>query len=141
MRLDEAAQNERALKGAEYYLSQLALFNAHLPGFLEVEIDNKETAKAVADAGNELFETLKVKVACLRAVKEKGYSVQTVQRAKVNILLNKEEKKKGRERSQKQAKQHGDENINNDLFTALRNWRALKAEDQGVPVYVILWHR
>lgn len=138
MRLDEAAQNERALKGAEYYLSQLALFNAHLPGILEVEIDNKETAKAVVDAGSELAEALKVKVACLRAVKENGYSVQTVQRAKVNILINKEEKKKGRERSQKQAKQYGDDSANKDLFTALRNWRALKAKEQGVAVYIIL---
>ncbi len=138
MRLNEAQQNERARQGAEYYLTQLALFNAHLPGLLEVEIDNKETAKSVADVGNELAEALKVKVACLRSVKEKGYSVMAIQRAKVDILLNKEERKKGRERSQKQAKQHGDENINKDLFTALRNWRALKAEDQGVPVYVIL---
>ena len=138
MRLDEAAQNERALKGAEYYLSQLALFNAHLPGFLEVEIDNKETAKAVADSGSELAEALKVKVACLRAVKDKGYSVMAIQRAKVEILLNKEEKKKGRERSSKQAKLSGDGSANKDLFSALRNWRALKAKEQSVAVYIIL---
>ena len=135
MRLDEAAQNERARQGAEYYLSQLALFNAHLPSLLEVEIDNKETAKSVAEGGNELAEALKVKVACLRSVKEKGYSVQTVQKAKVEALINGEKKSS---KKSKEVKQSGSDDINNDLATLLRQWRAAKAKEEGVPAYTIL---
>ena len=135
MRLDEAAQNERALKGAEYYLSQLALFNAHLPALLEVEIDNKETGKAVAAAGSELAEALKIKVACLRAVKEKGYSVQTVQQAKVEALINEEKKSS---KKAKEAKQAGSDDISNDLATLLRQWRAAKAMEQILPPYLVL---
>lgn len=135
MRLDESAQNERARQGAEYYLSQLALFNAHLPSLLEVEIDNKETAKSVAEGGNELAEALKVKVACLRSVKEKGYSVQTVQKAKVEALINGEKKSS---KKSKEVKQSGSDDINNDLATLLRQWRAAKAKEEGVPAYTIL---
>ena len=135
MRLDEAAQNERARQGAEYYLSQLALFNAHLPSLLEVEIDNKETAKSVAEGGNELAEALKVKVACLRSVKEKGYSVQTVQKAKVEALINGEKKSS---KKSKEVKQSGSDDINNVLATLLRQWRAAKAKEEGVPAYTIL---
>jgi hypothetical protein len=135
MRLDEAAQNERARQGAEYYLSQLALFNAHLPSLLEVEIDNKETAKSVAEGGNELAEALKVKVACLRSVKEKGYSVQTVQKAKVEALINGEKKSS---KKSKEVKQSGSDDINNDFATLLRQWRAAKAKEEGVPAYTIL---
>ena len=85
-----------------------------------------------------------MKVACLEAVKKHGYSVQTVQRAKVDILLNRGEKtekakKKGRERSAaKPVKLAGGDNMNEDLLVALRNWRALKAEEMKLPVYIIM---
>ena len=135
MRLDETAQNERARQGAEYYLSQLALFNAHLPALLEVEIDNKETAKSVAEAGSELAEALKIKVTCLRTVKEKGYSVQAVQKAKVEALISGEKKSS---KKTKEAKQSGSDEANADLATLLRKWRAEKAKEEGIPAYNIL---
>jgi superfamily II DNA helicase RecQ len=135
MRLDEVAQNDRARKGAEYYLAQLALFNAQLPALLEVEIDNKETAKNVDEAGKELTEALKVKVACLHTVKEKGYSVQAVQKAKVEAMMSDEKKKP---KSSKPEKQAGSEDINNDLATLIRQWRAAKAKEEGLPIYMVL---
>ena len=135
MRLDESDQNDRARKGAEYYLAQLALFNAHLPALLEVEIDNKETAKNVEESGKELSEALKVKISCLRTVKEKGYSVQAVQKAKVNAMMSDEKKSS---KSSKAEKQAGSEDINNDLATLIRQWRAAKAKEEHVPAYNIL---
>ncbi len=139
MRLDEDAQNDRAQKGAEYYLAQLALFSAHLPALLDVEIDNKETAKNVDETGKELLEALKVKVSCLRTVKEKGYSVQAVQKAKVEVLVGEEgkgERKKGREK--KKEKEKGISGANTDLATLIRQWRAAKAKEEGVPTYIVL---
>ena len=135
MRLDESDQNDRARKGAEYYLAQLALFNAQLPALLEVEIDNKETAKNVEESGKELSEALKVKISCLRTVKEKGYSVQAVQKAKVNAMMSDEKKSS---KSSKAEKQAGSEDINNDLATLIRQWRAAKAKEEHVPAYNIL---
>lgn len=140
MRLDETAQNERVLKGAEYFYSILSPFQAALKAILDVEIDNKETSKSVKEHGDSLLEALGVKIACLETVKKQGYDVQSVQRTKVDFLLNKgeKEKKKSRERTSKPTKLSGDESMNKDLATALRNWRALKAEEQGVPVYIIM---
>ena len=139
MRLDEQQQNERARKGAEYYLSQLALFNAHLPAFLEVEIDNKETSKSVEEAGKELTEALKVKIACLRTVKEKGYDLPNLQKAKVDAMLNGEKSEK--RKTKRETKQRGERELNTDhltLHTALRQWRAAKAREEGVAPYVVL---
>ena len=139
MRLDEQQQNERARKGAEYYLSQLALFNAHLPAFLEVEIDNKETSKSVEEAGKELTEALKVKIACLRTVKEKGYDLPNLQKAKVDAMLNGEKSEK--RKTKRETKQRGEREPNTDhltLHTALRQWRAAKAREEGVAPYVVL---
>ena len=135
MRLDEAAQNDRARKGAEYYLAQLALFNAQLPALLEVEIDNKETAKNVEEASKELTEALKVKVACLRTVKEKGYSVRAVQKAKVEAMMSDEKRSTKKSKPEKQA---GSEDINTDLATLIRQWRAAKAKEEGLPIYMVL---
>ena len=134
MRLDENGQNDRAKKGAEYYLSQLSPFLAVVKILLDVDIDNKETAKSLEEAGKQLTEALNIKIACLEAVKKEGFSVLAVQHAKIGFLVEKDEKK-GRT---KPTKKRGSEKISNDLFTALRNWRAMKAEDEGVPVYMVL---
>lgn len=140
MRLDETAQNARARQGAEYYLTQLALFNAHLPVLLEIEIDNKETAKTVADAGKELAEALTVKVACLRAVKEQGYSVQTVQQAKAKATLGGQQSAdSGKRRSKVEEKASGSaDDANTNLAKMLRQWRAAKAREESAPAYNIL---
>jgi superfamily II DNA helicase RecQ len=145
MRLEEAAQNERARKGAGYYLGQLALLNAQLPALLEVEIDNKEVSKSVDEIGKELTEALRVKVACLRTVKEKGYSVQAVQKAKVDAMMKEDSGKRkvesGKRRAESGAKQRGERELNAEhltLHTTLRQWRAAKAKEEGVAPYMIL---
>ena len=140
MRLDEAAQNDRARQGAEYYLSQLALFNAQLPALLEVEIDNKETAKWVAEAGNELAEALKIKVTCLLTVKEKGYSVQAVQKAKAKQMLEKSTYSSTTAKRRSPSPNLGEEQgmPNADLATLIRQWRAAKAKVENVKAFQIL---
>ena len=143
MRIDPSAQELRARQGAEYFQGKLAEVAATLPTLLDVDIDNKVTAERVKDNGSKFAEALGMKLSCLTAVIKDGYSVQTVQRAKVDYLMNNEgkEKKTGRERAPKQAKptkQSGGDSMNTDLATALRNWRALKAAEQNVPAYLIL---
>ena len=135
MRLNEQQQNERAQQGAEYYLSQLSPFNSLLSTLLEVEIDNKETRKNVDQSGKDLTEALKVKIACLHTVKEKGYSVQGVQKAKVEVMIGQE---KNTSKNSKPLKLAGAEDINPDLATLIRQWRAAKAKEEHVPAYNIL---
>lgn len=140
VRVDNAAQQLRAQQGAEYFQGKLAEVAALLPTLLEVDIDNKVTAERIKDNGARFAEAFGLKMSCLTAVVKDGYSVQTVQRAKVDYLMNHDgkEKKTSRERAAKTAKQSGGDSMNTDLATALRNWRSLKAAEQNVPVYVIL---
>ena len=140
VRIDNAAQQLRAQQGAEYFQGKLAEVAALLPTLLEVDIDNKVTAERIKDNGARFAEALGLKLSCLTAVVKEGYSVQTVQRAKVDYLMNHDgkEKKTSRDRASKTAKQSGGDSINTDLATALRNWRSLKAAEQNVPAYVIL---
>ncbi len=140
VRIDNAAQQLRAQQGAEYFQGKLAEVAALLPPLLEVDIDNKVTAERIKDNGARFAEALGLKLSCLTAVVKEGYSVQTVQRAKVDYLMNHDgkEKKTSRERAAKTGKQSGGDSMNTDLATALRNWRSLKAAEQNVPAYVIL---
>lgn len=140
VRIDNAAQQLRAQQGAEYFQGKLAEVAALLPTLLEVDIDNKVTAERIKDNGARFAEALGLKLSCLTAVVKEGYSVQTVQRAKVDYLMNHDgkEKKTSRDRTAKTAKQSGGDRMNTDLATALRNWRSLKAAEQNVPAYVIL---
>ncbi len=138
MGLDHEAQGNRARQGAEYYQGLLSDFAAKLPSLLKVEIDNKETAKAVEEVGGRLAEALGLKLACLSAVVKQGYSVQVVQHAKANFMLNSNHDGKSRQRTAKRSKQKGDEHSNHDLTATLRRWRAMRAEELHVPVYMVL---
>ena len=136
MHLDSATQTTRAQQGARYYHEQLAGIASKVPSLIDVEIDNKQIRKSVDEFGTQLAEMLGMKIACMKAVAEKGYSVQTVQHAKAEFIVGhngNRPKKKNRS-----VKQTGKEHIDNDLGIALRNWRSAKAADLGVPVYVVL---
>ena len=134
MQLDEAAQNERALKGAAYYRSQLQAAKHAYDALLDVEIDNKEVAKGVHEAGEQLTESLGLKLACLAAVEKHGYSVATVQKAKAEYLIEEtKEKRKGKKRKEVQETQ-----ASPDLVELLRRWRAAKAKEENVKAFHVL---
>lgn len=134
MRLDIDSQNVRARQGAEYYEKQLTLLNTKLTDILDIDIDNKETFKAIKEISDQLAEILSVKFACLHAVVKDGYSVAVVQHAKVDQMMAGEMKptrKKGK-------KQSGSDDFNADLATLLRRWRASKSKEEGLPPYMVL---
>lgn len=134
MRLDVESQNKRASQGAKYYEEQLSKLDKQLTDIFDIEIDNKETFKAIKEISDQLAEIMSIKLACLQAVIKEGYSVAAVQHAKVEQLMAGETKttrKKGR-------KQSGNEDINTDLASLLRSWRASKAKEESLPPYMVL---
>ena len=135
-RLPVEQHPERVAKACDYYLPKLSLAAARLSGLLDVDIDNKENRKAVSEAGERVAEMLRVKVATIRAVHKDGFSVQTVQKAKAAAMLkNPSAPAKG-----KAAKSSGydETSVRSDLVGLIRDWRRGKAEEQGLPVYMVL---
>ena len=135
--LDEAGQNSRAVKGAEYFHSQLVPLSAPLKEILRASIDNKETARQVKERGDALLEALDIKLACLNAVATNGYSVATVQRARATALMGNGEKKRESKRKRSDLPASLASN-NGDLESLLRRWRAAKAKELDTPVYMVL---
>ena len=139
MSLDEAAQNERARKGADYYRTQLQAARSAYAALLDVEVDNQETAKQIKEKGDALLEALDLKLACLDAVVKEGYSVAAVQRAKAAALV-KEDNGKGKKAKSRKKKDipYDLTSSDADLETLLRRWRSAKAKELGQPIYMVL---
>ena len=129
----------RIAKGATYYTEQLSAFQAAVSVLLEVEVDNKENSAQLKEAGDALMERLKMKVACMRAVKDKGFSVATVQQAKVECELGgKKKAEKGKRKSRPTADTSVEEETKAALVELLRQWRKEKSEEQGVSLFMVL---
>ena len=139
MSLDEAAQNERARKGADYYRTQLQAVRSAYAALLDVEVDNQETAKQIKEKGDALLEAFDLKLACLDAVVKEGYSVAAVQRAKAAALV-KEDNGKGKKAKSRKKKDipYDLTSSDADLETLLRRWRSAKAKELGQPIYMVL---
>ena len=143
MHLTAAEQDERAKKGAEYYRQQLGAARGAVAALTEVDIDNKETAKAVREASKQLLERLDVKVACMEAVCKEGYSVATVQKAKWGVLQGKkgdasESRKRRAPSSLSRVEEDSFEGpVQEELVALLSRWRKMKAEEIGKPAFVV----
>ena len=143
MRLPVEAHPDRVAKACQYYLPQLDTIAGTLSGLLDVEIDNKENRKIITEVGEHLSSMLQVKIACLRAVRKKGFSVLVVQKAKADALLS---KPKPETRNRKPATNNRKLETGNwqpatgdqKLMQAIRNWRSMKASDEHLPPYTIL---
>ena len=135
MRLDEDAQSLRAQQGAEYYQTQLRGAKGALSVLLDVEVDNKETSKAIREDADQLGEALGQKLACISAVAKEGYSVAIVQRAKADFLLKPQKPERERKRA---AKRVDTADASPDLVTLIRRWRAEKAKEEGKAAYQVL---
>ena len=145
MLLSEEEQDVRARQGAEYYRSQLASVRSAVGTLTQVEVDNKETAKAIGEASEQLLERLKMKLVCMDAICKEGYSVQTVQKAKLAEWLGEEAKtrKGGTSKSRGGAvverRSFGDvEGKSEELVKVLSQWRRAKAQELGKPAFFVL---
>lgn len=146
MHLGEREQDERARQGAEYYRTQLASARCAVAVLVDVDIDNKETSKAIKEASEQLMERLKVKLACMEAVCKDGYNVVSVQRAKAEVLMDKEggsgkrrtESGERRTESGERRTEGGERKAESGLVSLLTQWRRAKAAEIDKPSFFVL---
>ena len=137
MRLDEQSQNVRARQGADYYRTRLKAFRQALTVVLDVQVDNKETAKALREAGDQTTDAVGMKIACLDAVAQHGYDVAVVQKAKAGYIVGEPKVERTKKRASKTDATDTAE-ASPDLVTLLRRWRAAKAKETGVSAFLVL---
>ncbi|MBR4506239.1 MAG: AAA family ATPase [Bacteroidales bacterium] len=139
MHLSAEQHADRIAKASAYFSEQLSAFQAALSVLLEVEVDNKENARLLKEAGDALKERLGEKLACMRAVRDNGFSVRTVQKAKVDTLLGPTTKtKRGKPAKREGSAPKLDDDDRNALVQMLRQWRKEKSEESGLPIFMVL---
>ena len=136
-RLPREQHPDRIAKASAYFAEQLSAFQSALAALLDVEVDNQENDAQLKEAAETLTGRLRLKLACIRAVRDEGFSVAVVQKAKTDAELG---VKKNRKTKAKEviSKAEGAEADDRDaLVKMLREWRKEKASVQGVPIFTV----
>ena len=108
----------------------------------QIDSDNQEIKERIVDTLYTLKQTFVQKHHLLTRVAQRGFSVADYLKAKAVGLLNAEPTTK-RERKKNATPEKIEVDRNSDirhpkLFHTLRQWRALRAEELGRPVYGVL---
>ncbi len=139
---------ERIVKGQAYFLDKCETILKSLVDQSRVEVDNKEVKKQLTHALKELHPLLTAKLAVLGLACEAGFSVHDYLETRAKAMLG-EPKLKREKRGDKSDKAVDVETdrvteaepldiTNPELFERLRAWRKRKADENHVPVYIIL---
>lgn len=137
---------QRIIKAQSYFLAKCEEIIVPIAGQSSVHVDNKETRKMLTDALRKLREVLTIKLAVFAIDNKDGFMIHnyldTRAKASLNELKTKASPEKRKTRSAKDEKisaDNGSTDIENpELFELLRAWRKNNAEQDGVPVYVVM---
>ena len=135
---DETIQ-ERVRKGVAYFIEHIDSLCSSLEENSAVEIDNKESRKAVNNAIGKFTEELHLKQETLKACKE-GFSIARYLSAKSKASIEPPAAAKKRsERSSQPAKATISSDIlHPELYNSIKRWRYELATEKELPPYTIL---
>lgn len=135
---DEMIQ-ERVRKGVAYFIEHIDSLCYSLEENSAVEIDNKESRKAVNNAISKFTEELHLKQETLKACKE-GFSIARYLSAKSKASIEPPAAAKKRsERSSQPAKAIISSDIlHPELYNSIKRWRYELATEKELPPYTIL---
>lgn len=135
---DEMIQ-ERVRKGVAYFIEHIDSLCSSLEENSAVEIDNKESRKAVNNAIGKFTEELHLKQETLKACKE-GFSIARYLSAKSKASIEPPAAAKKRsERSSQPAKATISSDIlHPELYNSIKRWRYELATEKELPPYTIL---
>ncbi|MDR1121375.1 MAG: HRDC domain-containing protein [Dysgonamonadaceae bacterium] len=132
---------DRIKKGAAYFLGKTQAIIIEFIEDLSIETDNKQVRKQWTDYYQKLQEEIEVKVACLVDALN-GFYVKNYLKVKAKTMLAESQKikkiKKEKGKATSGASPASSGIIHPKLFETLRNWRAKKAAELAMPVYIVL---
>ncbi len=133
---DSQSVQQRISQGAEYYKKQLLEIEAELEPILDVEIDNKETRKDVAELKQKLQEQMTEKKHCLQSAIDNGFSVDSYNHARIEASV--EVANKPKQEARATSVHVYSEEPNSALIAMLSRWRKQRADEMERPAFVVL---
>ena len=124
---------ERIGKASAYFLGVLQDIDKRVLPLLDVDVDNKETARRLKESAERYRHDSGLKQHLLKSVGDEGFDIVRCQKSKVDYELQEQPKPK-RERREKvyEGVRHP------GLVPLLSAWRRNVAEEAGVPAFAIL---
>ncbi|MCM1502934.1 MAG: HRDC domain-containing protein [Bacteroidales bacterium] len=136
--LDNGFLNERLNKAANYFSPVLEGIREFCIKVLALEIDNKETAKKVKEAGDELLAALEISCQTMQTIIVKGFSTEEYSRIRTECMLVDRSKAKARKLKKIIRKEGETSIVNESLRNRLTEWRTRKFKEENVPAYNIM---
>ena len=135
---DDSFLNERLGKASAYFfpiLEEMREFCSKLGG---LEVDNKEVAKKVKEALNELLTSLEIVCRAIKMIQNGRFSIEEYNKAKTDCLL--EERSKTRAKRLKKIVREDDEpgTVNEQLRERLQEWRTARFKKDNIPAFMIM---
>jgi DNA uptake protein ComE-like DNA-binding protein len=127
--------DERVKKAAIYFKNKIEEIISKPLSDISIESDNKETKKIVNDGFDKLNREIHIKTQCMASALG-GFNVSEYLKAKVKAEMEKLRKASNRIRDT--YEDSSDEMLNPGLYNRLIQWRNKKAEEEGVPHYMIV---
>ncbi len=135
---DDAELMDQTRRGAKYFRERLADLHGKTMASADISLDDAAGRKRLGNLTTQLTQTCKLYEAELSAVEQKGFSPAVIMSAKAKAIS---EEKDDDEPSEIRAKaSHGaeiNEVENKELFSALRDWRKKKADEENAPAYTV----
>lgn len=135
---DDTFLNERLYKASAYFLpilDELKIFCSKLSGY---EVDNKEVAKKLKEAMDELLTSLETECGALEMIRDARFSLDAYNKLRTECLLD--DHKKVRRKNLKKLVREGDEpaTVNEQLRIRLQEWRTARFKKDNIPAFMIM---
>lgn len=135
---DDTFLNERLGKAAVYFHPILDELRSFCTKLGNLEVDNKEVAKKLKEALDELLTGLEISCNALEMIKDGRFTLKDYNKSKTDCLLEDRSKVKAR-RLKKLIKQEDEPGVvNEELREKLQEWRTARFKKDNIPAYMIM---
>ena len=135
---DDNFLNERLNKAAGYFHPILDELRSFCTKLGNLEVDNKEVAKKLKEALDELLTGLEIGCNALEMIKDGRFTLKDYNKSKTDCLLEDRSKVKAR-RLKKLIKEENEPGIvNEELRDRLQEWRTARFKKDNIPAYMIM---
>ena len=135
---DDTFLNDRLNKAAGYFHPQLDELRGFCSKLSMLDVDNKEVAKRLKEAMDELLTNLEIVCSALELILNGRCTLEEYNKVRTDCLL--EDRNRTRARRLKKLVKQDDEpgSVNEKLREKLQEWRSARFKKDNIPAYMIM---
>lgn len=130
--------HERLNKAVDYFLPSFMQARMLVQELATLEVDNKETRKAIRDACEECLPELDIKCNAMESIQKGKFSIEDYSRIRTDALLEELPAKSKRKLKRIEQNEGDSPSVNEALRDRLMKWRTERFKADNVPAYTIM---